>query len=60
MGDHNTQEIMTYNETRLIVEISDPIVYEGLSFSLSQKPRFNKFLDLERNLSKGYQPPNRK
>ena len=59
MGDNNTQKIMTYDNTRLIVSISDLIISEGLSFSLSQKSRFKKLLYLERNLSKSYQPPNR-
>ena len=58
-GDNNTQNMMNSNETRLIVAISDLIIYEGLSFNLSQKPRFKKVLDLERTVSKCYQPPNR-
>ena len=49
---------MTYNETRLTVAIADLVIYEGLSFNLSQKPRFNKVLDLARNVTKFYQPPN--
>ena len=59
MGDNNTQKMMTYNETRLTVSISDLIIPEGLSFKLSQKPRLKKLLDLARNVSKCYQPPNR-
>ena len=51
---------MTYNETRLIVEIADIIASEGLSFDLSQKPRFKKVLDLAKTVSRFYQPPNRK
>ena len=51
---------MASNESRLIVEIADIIIYEGLSFNLSQKPRFKKVLDLARTVSKCYQPPNRK
>ena len=58
MGDNDTQNMMTTNETRVIVAISDLIIYEGLSFNLSQKPRFNKVLDLARTVSKCYQPPN--
>ena len=46
IGDNNTQKTMSSNESRLIVEIADIIIYEGLSFNLSQKPRFKKVLDL--------------
>ena len=60
MGDNNTQKMMTSNETRLTVAIADLIISEGLSFNLSQKPRFKKVLELERYASKCYQPPNRK
>ena len=60
MGDQNTQKMMNSNETRLTVAISDLIISEGLSFNISQKPRFNKVLDLARDVSKFYQPPNRK
>ena len=60
MGDHNTQKIMTSNETRLTLAIANLIIYEGLSFNLDQKPRFKKVLDLARHVSKCYQPPNRK
>ena len=60
MGDKNTQTMMTYNETRLTVAIADLIISEGLSFNLSQKPRFKKVLDLARTVSKFYQPSNRK
>ena len=49
----------TSNETRLTVVISDLIIYEGLSFNISQKHRLNKVLDLARAVSKSYQPPNR-
>ena len=51
---------MTSNETRLTVAIADLIISEGLSFNLYQKSRFKKVLDLARNVSKCYQPPNRK
>ena len=51
---------MTSNETRLTVAIADIIISEGLSFTLSQKPRFKKVLELARTVSKFYQPPNRK
>ena len=50
---------MTSNETRLTVSISYLIISEGISFNISQKPRFNKVLYLARNVSKSYQPPNR-
>ena len=50
----------TSNETRLIVEIADLIISEGLSFNISHKPRFKKVLDLARTVSKCYQHPNRK
>ena len=59
MGDHNTHKMMTSNKTSLTVAISDPIITEGLSFNLAQKKRFKKVLDLSRNVSKCYQPPNR-
>ena len=49
---------MTSNETRLTVAISDLVISEDTSFNISQKPRFNKVLDLARNVSKTYQPPN--
>ena len=51
--------MMTSNETRLTVNISDLIISEGLSFNLSQKTRFKKVLELARNVSKIYQPPKR-
>ena len=51
---------MTSNETRLTVAIADLIISEGLSFNLSQKPRFKKVLESARTVSKCYQPPNRK
>ena len=44
MGDKNTQKMMTSNETCLTVAIADLIISEGLSFNLSQKPRFKKVL----------------
>ena len=60
MGDNNTQKMMTSNETRLKFSIADLIIYEGLSFNISQKPRFKKVLELARTVSKCYQPPNKK
>ena len=59
MGDNNAQNMMTSNETRLTVAIAGIIISEGLYFGLSQKPSFKKVLDLERTVSKSYQPPNR-
>ena len=49
---------MAYNETNLTVAIADLIISEGISFNLSQKPRFKNVLDLSRTVSKIYQPPN--
>ena len=49
---------MTSNETRLKVAIAGIIISEGLSFDLSQKPRFKKVIDSARTVSKCYQPPN--
>ena len=60
MGDHNTQGMMTCNETRLTVAIANVIICEGISLNLSQKSSVKKLLDLERNVSKFYQPPHRK
>ena len=60
MEYNNTQKMMTSNETRLIVAITDIIISEKLPFGLSQKSRFKKVLELARNVSKCYQPPNRK
>ena len=51
---------MTSNETRLTVAIADLIISEGLSFNLSQKPKFNKVLELARTVSRCYQLSNRK
>ena len=58
MGDHNTQKMMTSNDTRLTVAISDLIIYEGLPLNIALKPRFKKVIDLAINVSKCYQPPN--
>ena len=54
----NNQKSMTSNKTRLTISISDFIISEGLSFDLSQKPRFKKVLELERSVSNNYIPPN--
>ena len=50
MGDNNTQKMMTSNDTRLTVAIIDLVISEGLSFNLSQKPRFKKLLGLTRTV----------
>ena len=60
MGDHNTQKTTTSNEKHLTLAIAKPIIYEGLSLNLAQKLMFKKVLDFARNVSKYYQPPNRK
>ena len=52
MGDNNTQKMMTYNETHLTVAIADIIISKGLSFNISQKPRFKKVLDLAKKCVK--------
>ena len=41
---------MISNDTRLTVAIADVIISEGLSFNLSQKPRFKKVLDVDRTV----------
>ena len=46
-GRQQHTKMMTYNETRLIVAIADLIISEGLSFNLSQKPRFKKVLEFD-------------
>ena len=58
MGYHNTHKMITSNETLITVAIADPIISEGLSFNLAPKTRFKKVLDLEINVSKGYQNSN--
>ena len=60
MCDQNTQKNMPCNDTRLTVAFYDLLISKGLFFNLAQKPRFKKVLDLARNVSKSYQPPNRK
>ena len=54
MGDNYTQKIMTSNETCLTVAIADLVISGGLSFNISQKPRFKKVLDFARTVSKSY------
>ena len=59
MGEHNTQKLMSYNETSLAVAIVNIIISEGVYFNLAQKPRFKKVLEMARNVSECYQHPNR-
>ena len=59
IGNNNTQKTMTSNDMCLPVAIADLVMYAGLSFIISQKTRFKQVLDLERTMSKHYQPPNR-
>ena len=58
--DGNYQKLITSNDTRLTIEISDLIISEGLLFNLSKKLRPKKVLEFSRNVSKTYIPPNRK
>ena len=60
MGDNNTQNMMTSDDTRLTVAINDLIISDGLYFNLSPKPRLKTVLDLARTVSNCYQPPMRK
>ena len=59
MGDNNTQKMMTSDETRLTVAISDLIISQGISFNISQEPRFKKVLYFARTVSKSYQTPSK-
>ena len=59
-SDMYYQKTNSSNQTCLAVAIADLIISEGLDFNISQKYRFKKVLDLARNVSKGYNPPNRK
>ena len=54
------QNILSSSETHLSVVISNLIIYEILSFYIAQTPSFSKVLDLVRNVSKCYNPPNSK
>ena len=56
--DGNSQKLITSNDTRLTIAIADLILSEGLPYNLSQKPRFNKVLELSGNVLKTYIPPN--
>ena len=58
--DGNSQKMITSNDTRLTIAIADLIIPEVLPFNLDQKPRFEKVLELSRNVLKTYIPPNSK
>ena len=58
--DSNSQKLITSNETRLTIAITDLIISEDLTFNLSQKSIFKKVLDFSRNVSKTYIHPNKK
>ena len=47
MGENSAQKMMSSNETRLTVAITDLITSEGLSLNLTQKPSFENVFDLE-------------
>ena len=57
--DGNFQKLITSNDTRLTIAIAGLIISEGLPLNLAQTPRFNKVLELSRNVLKKYIPPNR-
>ena len=54
----NSQKLITSNETHLTFAISDLIISEGLSFNLSQKPRFKKIQELAMKVTKTSITPN--
>ena len=49
--------MLSSSKTGLSVSIADLIIAEGLSFKLSQKPRWRKVLDFASNVSKAYNLP---
>ena len=55
----NSQKLITSNYTCLNIVIADIIISEIISFNLFQKPIFKNLLELARNFSKNYIPPNR-
>ena len=55
----NAQKPITSNKTRLTISIADLIISEVFSFDIFQKPIFKKLLEMERNVSETYIPPNR-
>ena len=56
--DVNYQKSITSNNTWLAVAMAGLIIYEVLYLNLNQKPRFEKVLELARNISNDYIPPN--
>ena len=58
-SDMYYQKTNSSNQTCLAVAIADLIISGGLDFNISQKYRFKKVLALARNVSKGYNPPNK-
>ena len=52
--DVNYQKPITSKDTRLTIAITDIIISDVLYFNISQKPRFNKVLDSERNIYNTY------
>ena len=59
MGEHNTHNIITSNDIRRVVAISNIIISKDISFNLAQKTWFKRVVDLEINVSKGYHISNR-
>ena len=60
IGDNYSQKTITSTNTYLAVTTADLIISKDLAFYLSPKTQFVKVLNLEKNVSKFYQPPNRK
>ena len=54
----NSQKLITLKNNCHTIVIADLIFSEGLSFNIAQKPRFKKIMELSRNVSKTYIPPN--
>ena len=54
----NYQKLITSSYTSLTIKISYFIISEGLPFNPAQRPIFKKVLELLRNVSKTYIPPN--
>ena len=48
----NDQKLITSKEYRFTIAIADIIISEVLFLNFPQKPRFDKVLELERNVSK--------
>ena len=56
--DGNYQKPISSKKTLLTISIAGLIISEVLYFNLFQKPTFKKVLELERNVSKNFIPPN--